>query len=180
MLFPKVLAFPEKVRLSSTTKKDKPVLLFEKNINGKYTVVTVKSDKHKDLFIQTAYIGMKKGTLAAGIDEQATINTSETLRGTDSSLSSILPQAEKNVNSLEEESFSSPDRRTEQTRIVGDERAKRAAEIATIKAELRGKSPKEIAELSRQARQKNKQNGNNSSGNGGKPSNGNGSGNSGR
>lgn len=75
----------------------------------------------------------------------------------------------------------SPERKAELRQRVDEIYSVKPPTMAEIKAELRGKSPKEIAELSQQARQKNKQNGKNSSNNGGKTPGGNGSGgNSGR
>lgn len=157
--------------------KHAKVIIFIMRINGHvYTSEAITDSKNKCLLhIDSAYqentkdkSGKKKEFAITG-----QYDPDPNVQNEANSVTSILPQPEKNVNSLEEESFSSPDRRTEQTRIVGDERAKRAAEIAAIKAELRGKSPKEIAEMSRQ---KNKQNGNNPSNNDGKPSNGSGSG----
>lgn len=74
-----------------------------------------------------------------------------------------------------------PERKAELRQKVDEIYSVKPPTIAEIKAEIRGKSPKEIAELSRQAQQKNKQNGKNSSNNTGKPPSGNGSGgNSGR
>lgn len=73
------------------------------------------------------------------------------------------------------------ERKTELRQKVDEIYSVKPPTIAEIKAELRGKSPKEIVEMSQQVRQKNKQNGKNSSDNGGKPPSGNGSGgNSGR
>ena len=60
------------------------------------TVIGVISDKHMDLFVQTAYISAKKGTLATPIDEQASINTPKASRSTDSVIS--IPENGENVN----------------------------------------------------------------------------------
>ena len=46
------------------------------------TVVAVVSDKRLDLFVQTAYVGIKNRNLATPIDEQASINTPEADNGT--------------------------------------------------------------------------------------------------
>ena len=60
---PKVIQSPESITLSPKPYNGKPVIDFTKNIEGKMTVSAVVSDKHLDLFIQTAYVGIKKETL---------------------------------------------------------------------------------------------------------------------
>lgn len=68
-----------------------------------------------------------------------------------------------------------PERKAELRQKVDEIYSVKPPTIAEIKGELRGKSPKEIAELTQQARQKNKQNSQNLSNNGGKSTSGNGS-----
>ena len=53
----------------------KPVINMSKNLNGKLNIAAVVSDKHLDLFVQTAFVGNKKGNLVTPIAEQAAINT---------------------------------------------------------------------------------------------------------
>ena len=61
----------------------KPAIGFVKYINGeKFTVIGVISDKHMDLFVQTSYIGAKKGSLATRASEKTDTITPEAHRGT--------------------------------------------------------------------------------------------------
>lgn len=93
---PQVLLSPDKISLSSKTYNGKPVINFVKNTDGTMTVSAVVSDKHLDLFVQTAFAGIKKGNLATPIAEQAAINTSETSSGTVSANS--IPNSSKKIN----------------------------------------------------------------------------------
>ena len=157
-------------------------VLFVKRVNGHVYAAEAITDstKKKELHIETMYKARTSNYLAqkreSVVDDKNP--RPNVLNASDSTSISILPQSKKNVKPSSE---NNSDLREERQRTVANGRAKIAAEMAEIKAKLRGKSPSEIAEMSRRARQKNKQNGNNSSGSGGKPSNGNGSdGNSGR
>ena len=61
----------------------KPAIGFVKYINGeKFTVIGVISDKHMDLFVQTSYIGAKKGSLSTRASEKTDTITPEARRGT--------------------------------------------------------------------------------------------------
>ena len=99
-----VLQNPEEISLSQTKYNGKPIIHFVKNIDGKYTVTAVVSDKHLDLFVQTLYIGIKKRNLSTPIAEQAAINTPEASSGTVSNDS--ISNQDKNVNTLLSESDS--------------------------------------------------------------------------
>ncbi len=79
---PKVIESPEKIELSPNKYNGKPAIHFVKDIDGKFTVVAVVSDNRLDLFVQTAYKGIKKGNLAMPTGEQAPINTPEANNGT--------------------------------------------------------------------------------------------------
>ncbi len=79
---PHIIQAPEKIVLSPNLYNGKPVINFTKNINGKVTISAVVSDKHLDLFVQTAYASIKKGNLATPTGEQAPINTPEASRST--------------------------------------------------------------------------------------------------
>ena len=79
---PLVLQSPDLINLAPKPYNGKPVIRFVNNTGENMTVVAVVSDKHLDLFVQTAYASVKKGNLASLIDEQAPIKTSETGRGT--------------------------------------------------------------------------------------------------
>ncbi len=99
---PNVLQSPENIALSKDHYQGKPVIVFSKQLDGKFTVAAVVSDKHLDLFVQTAYKGAKKGNLAMPIGEQAPINTSMTSNGivSNNSISDLAqnsnPSDEKN------------------------------------------------------------------------------------
>lgn len=159
-------------------------VLFVKRIDGHIFVAEAVTDsiKKKELYIESMYKARTSIYLAqkreSVVDDQS---PRPNVHNASDSAIIILPQSEKNVNSLAENFTDPPEQQAQPQRKTTDSRAEIAAEMAELKAELRGKNPAEIAELTRQARQKNKQNGNNSNGNGGKPSGGNGSGgNSGR
>lgn len=70
---------------------------FQKELNGKTTVVAYAIDKRMDLTVQTMYAGMKKRNLAAPVDEQASPIRPERGSGTVSSDNSIS-QLERNDN----------------------------------------------------------------------------------
>ena len=72
---PLVLQSPETIVRSPKDYMGKPVINMSKYIDGKMTIAAVVSDKHLDLFVQTAYVGIKKGNLVTPIAEQAAINT---------------------------------------------------------------------------------------------------------
>ena len=60
------------------------------------TLAAVVSRKHLDIYTQTMYVAIKNRSLATAIDEQASINTSETTSGT-ASKSSIPQNSEKST-----------------------------------------------------------------------------------
>lgn len=88
---PVVIQSPDDIVLSETPYNGKPVIRFVKDINGKITISAVVSDKHLDLFVQTAYASAKKRSLATATDEQAPVNTPEATRSTAPNIGS-LPQ----------------------------------------------------------------------------------------
>ena len=100
---PTVIQSPGKIELSAKKYEGKPAIEFSKQTNGTLTVVAVVSDKHLDLFVQTAYVGIKKGNLSTPTGEQAPINTPEANNGTVSEDS--IPQDSDSVkrNFLERE-----------------------------------------------------------------------------
>ena len=102
---PKVIQSPDSVSISPNTYAGKKAVMFTADHNGKMTVVAVVSDKHLDLFVQTAYVGIKKGNLATPIGEQAPTNTSETSRGTVSD--KIVSQPTEKVNTKKAKSQTS-------------------------------------------------------------------------
>lgn len=79
---PSVIQSPLDISKSPSMYNDKPVIMFKGNSNGQMTVVAVVSDKRLDLFVQTAYVGIKNRNLATPIGEQAPINTPEANNGT--------------------------------------------------------------------------------------------------
>ena len=80
----------------------KPMIEFVKQDNNeRYTVRAVVSDKRLDLFVQTSFIGVKKGSLATPTGEQAPINTPEANSGTTSFNTSISDFSE-NINTSNE------------------------------------------------------------------------------
>lgn len=96
---PLVLQSPDLINLAPKPYNGKPVIRFVNNTGENMTVVAVVSDKHLDLFVQTAYASVKKGNLASLIDEQAPIKTSETGRGTVPN--NIIAQNEEMSTALE-------------------------------------------------------------------------------
>ncbi|MBO5462184.1 MAG: hypothetical protein J6A49_02615 [Clostridia bacterium] len=93
---PIVIQAPESIVLSSKQYMGKPVINMSKNINGKMTIAAVVSDKHLDLFVQTAYVGIKKGNLVTPIAEQAAINTPEA--SSDTVSDNIIRNSSEKVN----------------------------------------------------------------------------------
>ncbi|MGN0174113.1 MAG: LPD38 domain-containing protein [Acutalibacteraceae bacterium] len=107
-MIPEIISYPDEIMLDSKLYQGKPVLKFFKTINGKTTVVTYVSDKHKDLTVQTMYSGKnKKGNLATATDVLPKSNplslTSETTVGTVTSDNSIL-NSDENVKNGEKNS----------------------------------------------------------------------------
>lgn len=79
---PMVIQSPDNIKLSPEPYEGKPVILFEKDINGKTTVVSYVSRKHLDLTVQTMYAVIKKRDLATAADANAPAITSKTHVGT--------------------------------------------------------------------------------------------------
>ena len=77
-----VVLNPKSVELSEDTYMGKPAIVFTGEHNGRMNVVAVVSDKRLDLFVQTAFVNIKKGNLATPTGEQAPINTPEASSGT--------------------------------------------------------------------------------------------------
>ena len=94
---PEVFQKPDNIWLSPKLYNGKPAIHFERmRGNERMTVVAIVSDKHLDLFVQTQYVNVKKGTLATPLDEQASKNTPEASRGTDSTTS--IPDSGEKIN----------------------------------------------------------------------------------
>lgn len=65
---PEVISSPDSISLSPKLYEGKPVIRFSKTINGRTTVVSYVSKKHRDLAVQTMYASTKKGSLATATD----------------------------------------------------------------------------------------------------------------
>lgn len=65
---PEVISSPDSISLSPKLYEGKPVIRFSKTINGRTTVVSYVSKKHRDLAVQTMYASAKKGSLATATD----------------------------------------------------------------------------------------------------------------
>ncbi|MCL2282419.1 MAG: hypothetical protein FWC26_03785, partial [Fibromonadales bacterium] len=57
---PLVMQNPDRIELAADTYNGKPAIKFIKTINGRTTVVSWVSDKHRDLRVQTMYSGKNK------------------------------------------------------------------------------------------------------------------------
>lgn len=68
---PEVISSPDSISLSPKLYEGKPVIRFSKTINGRTTVVSYVSKKHRDLAVQTMYASAKKGSLATATDAPA-------------------------------------------------------------------------------------------------------------
>ena len=90
-----VVLNPDKITLSDDTYMEKPAIIFTGNYNGRMNVVAVVSDKRLDLFVQTAYVNVKKGNLAMPTDERASVNTPGANNGTASFDNTIAQDKEK-------------------------------------------------------------------------------------
>lgn len=71
MNIPEVISSPDSISLSRKLYEGKPVIRFSKTINGRTTVVSYVSRKHRDLAVQTMYASTKKGSLATATDAPA-------------------------------------------------------------------------------------------------------------
>ena len=112
---PRVIQDADEISESPKQYNEKPVINFIKELNGRFTVSAVVSNKRLDLFVQTAFIGIKKGDLSTPIDEQASINTPEASSGTISTDSihqngdSVKPDAKKSKADADFESSDAED-----------------------------------------------------------------------
>ena len=80
---PIVISEPDTIKRSTDDYKGKPAVIFEKTIdNQKITIVAVDSGGSLDLFVQTMYLGKKKGNIADMLNGQTSEQTSETSVGT--------------------------------------------------------------------------------------------------
>lgn len=98
---PNIINNPDIVSEAGKSPQDKPVIKFEKNINGNNVVVTYVSDKHNNLELQTMYKfkNNKKIDSATALHENQTpgLNTSEMDSGTNLIINNSIPQNEQNV-----------------------------------------------------------------------------------
>lgn len=97
---PEIVSTFDSVKLSDRLFENKPVLEFEKNINGKNFVATYISGKHKDLTVQTMYKS-KKNKPPTAADVQAPAFTPETISGT-ASIDSISQDTKKSNGIVKE------------------------------------------------------------------------------
>lgn len=80
---PDIITSPDTIRLGDRLYNGRPVILFEKTVNGRTTVVSYASQKHMDLAVQTMYVGKNKKSLATPPGEVSPVpQTSETSSGT--------------------------------------------------------------------------------------------------
>lgn len=86
---PAVIEDPDRIYLSNKLFEGKPVIVFEKTIDDKNTVVSYVSKKHMDLTVQTMYIGKQKGNLSTAADAKAPAFTPKANVGTVPSGSNI-------------------------------------------------------------------------------------------
>ncbi|MBR5485164.1 MAG: hypothetical protein IKV41_01475 [Oscillospiraceae bacterium] len=93
---PEIVANPDKIYLSGTTDQGKPVIKFEKWIDGYAVVVENVSDKHKNLETQTFYIINKKKPVTGLDTKMSQANTPEAHSDTVSN--SIISNPPQNIN----------------------------------------------------------------------------------
>ena len=84
---PLVITSPDNVVLSDKLYEGKPLIYFEKLIDGKIFVATYVSRKHRDVTVQTMY--KRKRSLATASDAKSPLSTSETLSSTASSIDTV-------------------------------------------------------------------------------------------
>lgn len=98
---PNIINNPDIVSEAGKSPQGKPVIKFEKNINGNNVVVTYVSDKHNNLELQTMYKfkNNKKIDSATALHENQTpgLNTSEMDSGTNLFINNSISQNEQNV-----------------------------------------------------------------------------------
>lgn len=99
---PDIINNPDSVEISGESPQGKPVIKFEKNIDGNNVVVTYVSDKHHNLELQTMYKfkNNKKTDSSTALHENQTpgLNTSEMDSGMNL-INNSIPQNEQNVKS---------------------------------------------------------------------------------
>lgn len=137
---PMVIQSPDNIKLSPEPYEGKPVILFEKDINGKTTVVSYVSRKHLDLTVQTMYAGIKKRDLATAADANTPAITSKTHVGTvsDDNISyGETADKEKTQYSLKNKTFYSKMERV----VEGTKQAKLGA--SSVIPMLKGKGVKD-------------------------------------
>ena len=94
---PNILAYPDAIYNAGQTQDGKPVIRFEKWIDGCAVVVEYVSDKHKNLDTKTFYIINKKKPVTAPDAQRAPAPTSEAFSDTVSSDPNV-PQGGTEVN----------------------------------------------------------------------------------
>jgi len=100
---PLIINSADNISYEGKNKQDKPVIKFEKNINGNNVVITYVSDKHKNLELQTMY----KFKNNKKMDSVTTSNVNNTLDRTSETnsdtnpINNIIPRGENYVNNAE-------------------------------------------------------------------------------
>lgn len=102
---PEIINNPDNISDSGKTKQGKPVIKFEKNINGNNVAITYVSDKHKNLELQTMY-KFKNDKKIDSVTMSNVINTLDRTSETNSDtnlINNIIPQTDKNMQVQQQE-----------------------------------------------------------------------------
>lgn len=96
-LIPSIISNYDTVEQSGTTKDNKPVLTFTKQIGDKYYLVNYVSDKNHNLEVQTMWKQQKKNSATADNTQMSPIQTPEANSGTSSLYDNNISQSSDNV-----------------------------------------------------------------------------------
>lgn len=137
---PQIIQSPDKIELDTQQYEGKPVIRFVKTLNGRTTVVTYVSKKHHDLTVQTMYAGAKKETpspAANAPQSGPTPHTSETNRGTVSSINSIPQPGENATDDSAKFSLPGVETSSEEARRLAWENQQLAQQVEALKDEFK-------------------------------------------
>ena len=139
-LIPQIIQSPDKIELDTQQYEGKPVIRFVKTLNGRTTVVTYVSKKHHDLTVQTMYAGAKKETpspAANAPQSGPTPHTSETNRGTVSSINSIPQPGENATDDSAKFSLPGVETSSEEARRLAWENQQLAQQVEALRDEFK-------------------------------------------
>ena len=100
------IANPDKITASKNEKSGVTSLIFEKEIAGKTTAITIFSEKRKTLTLKTAWIIKKEQHISQPTNAEALIRTPEARSSMDAVPTDSIPQDSEKVNTSDEKNIS--------------------------------------------------------------------------